>query len=154
MLWQVLKTGQMNYSLHRCMRLDRFTILLWQLSKRRITARFGVDLSCITAFSGWAFPCSVKRKRTPSLCQADDNLSVWECGLWSLCCPSACRIANRVQNYCVFSGCDIGHWGLMLPRRSHISSGVSECLAGWKNRYSFAHGNSSVTIKTSVYESK
>ena len=40
----------------------------------------------------------------------------------------------------------------MLPRRSHISSGVYECLAGWKNRYSFAHGNSSVTIKTSVYE--
>ena len=34
----------MNYSLYRCMRLDRFTILLWQLSKRRITARLGGGL--------------------------------------------------------------------------------------------------------------
>ena len=97
-LWQVLKTGQMDYSLHRCMRLDRFIVLLWQLGKRRKNIRLGVVLSCFIVFSGWTFLCSLKRKRPPSLCKADET------------CPfgsAVCEVYAVRQHVASLTGCKI-----------------------------------------------
>ena len=113
-----------------------------------------VGIVLLHRFCGWTSPCSVKRKR-PFPHGGEAETCPYGQWMWCRECRSPAHgIGIRLQNYCGFAVCGIGANRHLQPVHRHLQPTDLKPFQPRLNMCSFAHGNSSTTIKMCIYEHK